>query len=62
MSLLKASQPDASKTIKIKGEILERAKDYCNFAKLESLDEMVNKSLDFVMKKDREFNKLFKQK
>lgn len=61
MALLKPTPKPEKITVEVDNQTLNRAKQYCEFVGLD-LSSMVNQSLDFVMKKDKDFKKKYGKK
>lgn len=59
MALLQSSEKieKASLRISVEKSILDRAKQYCEFAGIKKLDEFFEKAAEFVMKKDSDWRK-----
>lgn len=59
MPLLQSSSKieRASLRISVEKSTLDRAKQYCEFARIENIDEFFEKAAEFVMKRDTEWRK-----
>lgn len=62
MALLTPTTNKKPFTIKLDELTLDKCEKYKKFSGINSLDEVIEKSLNFVMDKDKEFKKKYKSK